>query len=177
MRDVGVGGVRYTQSKDPMSPYPAFCIKARLKMPVYPSPFPRSSASHSQDAAEVISRTDPSDKRETTSNEKTKERTSGEESFDSLESKTHLGNDFSAMGVKGGRIHAKPIRGSKCIDLNPATWRQATLADRATASRICPHLKVIRRYSWCQRNARRVYQSQHRTESCAKTVPAQNKVI
>jgi len=60
-------GMMYTQSKEPTSPYPAFCTKALLTMPVYPSPFPRSSASHSQDAAEVISRTDPSDRRDTTS--------------------------------------------------------------------------------------------------------------
>lgn len=80
----------YTQSKDPMSPYPVFCIRALLTMLVYPSPFPRSSASHSQDAAEVISRTDPSDKREMTSYEWTKECTSDEESFDSFESKIHL---------------------------------------------------------------------------------------
>ena len=148
--------MRDTQSKDPTSPYPAFCIKARLKMPVYPSPFPRSSASHSQEAAEVISRTDPSDKRETTSYEWTKERTSDDESFDSFASKIHLGNDCS---VHGGGIHAKPIRRSKGVDLNPTTWRQATLSDRATTFWICPHLKVIRRHSRSQHNIRGVYQS------------------
>ena len=46
---------------------PVSCLlhKSSPSMPVYPSPFPRSSASHSQDA-EVISRTDPNDKRDTT---------------------------------------------------------------------------------------------------------------
>ena len=94
----------YTQSNDPASPYPAFCIKARLKIPVYPSPFPRSSASHNQEAAEVMSRTDPSDRRETTSYEQTKEHTRDEESFDSFASKTHLGHGKLASG-RG--VHAK----------------------------------------------------------------------